>query len=104
MTMHFAAARPVYSALAGRALTRRVAQRSANDNGDQPGGSDAMLRAALKHFARHGAGAAEHARALAERAFFADDRENYLWWLGVCRALDLRTAAALSARTASADR
>ncbi len=103
MTIHFAAARPVYSALAGRRLTRRVAQRASNDNGVHEFGSDALLRAALRHFAHHGMAAAEHARVLAERAFFAGDRDNYTWWLSVCRALDRRTAAALAARTGAAD-
>ncbi len=103
MTIHFAAARPAYSVLAGCRLTRRVAQRASNDNGDHAFGSDAMLRAAIKHFARHGAGAAAHAKALAEEAFFADNRDNYLWWLGVCRALDRRMAAALVGRGSAAE-
>ena len=97
MTIHFAAARPAYSVFAGRRLTRQVAQHAANDNGDHLFGSDAMLRAAIEHFARHGVGAAAHAKALAEEAFFAGNRDGYLWWLGVCRALDRRLATALTA-------
>ena len=103
MTLHFAAARPAYSVFAGRRLTRQVALRAANDNGDHAFGSDAMLRAAIKHFARHGVGAAAHAKALAEEAFFADDRDAYLWWLGVCRALDRRVAAGLTAHGNAAE-
>ena len=65
--------------------------------------ADARVAAAIKHFARHGAGAAAHAKALAEEAFFADNRDNYLWWLGVCRALDRRMAAALVGRGSAAE-
>ena len=51
-----------------------------------------MLRAALRHFADHGLGAARAAREQAEQAFFAGDRQSYDWWLGVTRALDRRLA------------
>lgn len=56
-----------------------------------------MLHAALRHFARHGLGAAREARREAERAFFAGDRERYDWWLGICRTLDARIARSLEA-------
>lgn len=95
MTIHFAAARPVYDPLAGAMLRRRIAGHAANDNGLALFASDSLLRAALRHFAQHGMGAADDARRRAEQAFFVDDRDNYLWWLGVCRALDRRLAASL---------
>ena len=47
-----------------------------------------LLRDALRHFAAHGAGAAERARRNAEQAFFADQRAEYLHWMAICRALD----------------
>lgn len=103
MPLHFAAARPAYCALAGRRLTRRVVTRAANDNGAHLFASDALLRAARRHVRVHGAGAASHAHDLAEQAFFAGDRDNYRWWLGVCRTLDRGTARALVARTTTAN-
>ena len=72
-------------ALSGHAL------RAANDNGQEPA-SAALLEAALRHFARHGLGAARAARLEAERAFFAGDRAAYRWWLDICRQLDKRMA------------
>lgn len=98
MTIHFAAARPVVDPLAGVLLRQRIAKHAANDNDHPLLSSDAMLRAALRHFAAHGLGAAENARQRAEQAFFADDRNAYLWWLGICRALDRRLAARLTRR------
>ena len=71
----------------------------ANDNGStRP--SDAMLHAALRHFAAHGLAAAHRARKQAEAAFFAGDRQGYQWWLEICRALDRRMASELAAGTA----
>ncbi len=66
---------------------------AANDNGAGP--ADAMLHAALRHFAEHGLAAAQRARRQAEAAFFAGDRQGYQWWLEVCRTLDRRMAAAM---------
>lgn len=65
---------------------------AANDNGGLPE-NDLLLDAALRHFARHGIGAARAARAQAETAFFAGDRAGYDWWLAICRTLDRRLAA-----------
>lgn len=102
MTIHFALAegrlRPRLSARAARAALVRPA----NDNGpaDFDMGADrAVLHAALRQFARHGIGAAAHARSQAEKAFFAGDRETYRWWLSVCRTLDRRMASALTRTT-----
>lgn len=65
-----------------------------NDNpGRQLG--QATLHAALRHFAEHGLAAARHARAQAEAARQADDRQAYAWWLEICRALDRRMASEL---------
>jgi hypothetical protein len=54
--------------------------------------NDQVLRAALRHFAEHGLGAARAARIQAEQAFFAGDRQSYDWWLGITRTLDRRLA------------
>lgn len=98
MTTHFAAVqRPDHRAFAF-VFSPPVPGEAANDNGLEPLNAT-LLRAALKHFARYGLGAAENARAEAERAFFADDREGYRRWLGICRALDRRMASTLRART-----
>ncbi|WP_191984690.1 heme oxygenase-like domain-containing protein [Pelagerythrobacter rhizovicinus] len=98
MTFHFAASRSAANAPLARILQRRRAASAANDNCAAHGG-DRMLHAALRHFARHGLGAAREARRQAERAFFAGDRESYDWWLGVCRALDARIARSLEQET-----
>jgi hypothetical protein len=96
MSVRFAA--PPY-ALAPRLSPREIGQACglpANDNGgDRP--SDAMLHAALRHFAEHGLAAAYRARRQAESAFFAGDRQGYQWWLEICRALDRRMANELGA-------
>lgn len=68
-----------------------------NDNGGDKA-VDAMLHAALRHFAEHGLAAAAHARRQAEAAFFRGDRQAYQWWLEICRALDRTMARELDAR------
>jgi len=101
MTIRFAVAvsrRPQYRL--SRSQARRAIRQPANDDTGIGGGTgphDAMLHAALRQFAKHGIGAAEHARQQAERAFFKGDRETYQWWLGICRALDRRLATGLTA-------
>ncbi|MBW8784757.1 MAG: hypothetical protein JF593_08960 [Novosphingobium sp.] len=97
MTIRFAAARTRDGAALSRVLTAPAANDAANDNGAALG-RDALLRAALRHFAEHGLGAADHARAAAEAAFFSGDRESYQRWLEICRTLDRRMAAAVAAR------
>ena len=72
--------------------------RPANDN---VAGLDAMLNAALRHFARHGLAAAHHARLQAETALHSGDAEGYKWWLEICRMLNRRMASAIELRSAS---
>jgi hypothetical protein len=100
MTIRFAAARRGDN-LVRRALASARPSPAANDNG-RGSDDDKLLRAALRHFAAHGLGAAEAARVNAERAFFAGDRGAYRWWLGICRMLDRRMAEAVAARGAAA--
>lgn len=106
MSIHFANApvpgrAPACTPIA-RAMVARAVERVANDNGDRRAAgrdsgshapaNDQMLRAALRHFAEHGLGAARAARAQAEKAFFEGDRQAYQWWLGITRTLDRRLA------------
>lgn len=68
---------------------------AANDN--RPQRRDAhpteeLLQSALRHFARHGLGAARTARSRADEAYLAGDRAAYDWWLGITRTLDRRLA------------
>lgn len=102
MTIRFAAAHHRDRSIR-HVLAARVPLRAANDN-VLGADDDTMLRAALRHFAAHGLGAAEQARVNAENAFFAGDRAEYRWWLGICRMLDRRMAEAVAARGGSASR
>ena len=100
MTIRFAA--PPH-ALAPRLGPREIGKACglpANDNGSARA-SDAMLHAALRHFAEHGLAAAHRARKQAEAAFFAGDRQGYDWWLEICRALDRRMANELGSSLAA---
>lgn len=103
MTVHFAAARSPLAKLVNPARRSRIIGRAANDNGEPATQlrSNLELRAALKHFAQHGLGAAAVARKNAEQAFFRGDRGTYLHWLGICRALDRRMAGVLSITVAA---
>lgn len=94
MTIHFAAARPAANRHLAWRFTPAARQQAANDNGEEALNAT-LLRAALKHFARYGIGAAEQARDEAEQAFFANDRAGYDWWIAICRTLDRRIAANL---------
>ena len=96
MTIRFAPAQTNKVSPLARALSRPIFKRAANDNGrgeKRAVPSEMMLQAALRHFAEHGLGAAREARAKAEEAFFAGDRDAYDWWLGITRTLDRRLAA-----------
>ncbi len=100
MTIHFAAARTPDCSPVARALARsdRTAA-PANDNGNQAPGEE-IFKASLRHFAEHGLGAARAARAKAQEAFFAGDRQAYDWWLGITRTLDRRLAVQLDQQEA----
>jgi hypothetical protein len=91
MSVRFAAAGSGECLVVARVLCAPRLVEPANDADTGPG-RDQLLRAALRHFAAHGLGAAEHARAEGERAFFAGDREAYHHWMSICRALDRRLA------------
>ena len=96
MSIRFAAPPQAMMIRLRGARARAAISRPANDN--QSGqGAEAMLRASLRHFAEHGLAAAAHARAKAESAWFAGDRDGYRWWLGICRTLDRRLARELAA-------
>ncbi len=95
MTIHFAAARTPNCSPVARALARSERTAApANDNGNQAPGEE-IFKASLRHFAEHGLGAARAARAQAQEAFFAGDRQAYDWWLSITRTLDRRLAAEL---------
>lgn len=98
MTIRFAAARSGDITAVARALTQQPCREAANDNEGRIGGfpRDPILRAALKHFAQYGLGAAEQAHRNAEAAFFAGQRDEYRHWLAICRALDRRMADAVA--------
>lgn len=98
MSIRFAAPPQAHNVRLSGAQARAAISRSANDN-NAVHTDDALLRAALRHFAEHGLSAASHARRRAEAAFFAGDRDAYRWWLGVCRTLDRRLARELAAGT-----
>ena len=100
MTLRFAAARPAALTFPfARTQVVRIAARAANDNEDE-GQRDAVLRAALRHFASLGLAAAADARDKARTAHYTGRREDYRHWLGICRALDRRMAVALSTNLA----
>lgn len=99
MTIRFAAAQRVD--VVSRCFVDGPPARAANDNLGEFA-QDRLLRDALRHFAEHGLGAADLARANAEAAFFADDRAQYRRWLSICRTLDQRMAAAIAARSGRA--
>lgn len=96
MTIQTTAASIALNRLLAQPGGARIQGLAANDNGFV--GHSGELRAALKHFAEHGLGAARVAQHNAERAFFAGDRKAYQHWLGICRTLDRRMAGALAQR------
>ena len=89
-----------------RSVARRSAGGASWTSGLAPAANDnhpdltrnGLLRAALRHFAEHGLGAAELAQRNAEQAFFAGNRKEYRHWLDICRALDRRLADACAFR------
>jgi hypothetical protein len=107
MSIHFAAAKSAGLAPASspnaQVLVAQARARVANDNADfneKSEQNELVLRAALRHFATHGLGAAKVAQAQAEKAFHLGDQETYEWWLGITRTLDRRLAAKVSPKRA----
>ena len=103
MTIRYAAARSAAAPITlSRAALGRISIAPANDNaapllrdGVQ---RDAVLRAALMHFAEHGLRAAEDAGTRAATALAAGDAAEYAKWLEICRALDARRARVLTSQ------
>jgi len=74
----------------------------ANDDDDaNHSDRELTLDAALRHFARHGLGAARAACAEAEAASLCGDEVATATWLAICRVLDRRLAADLESRLTS---
>nr|WP_166175210.1 hypothetical protein [Altererythrobacter segetis] len=101
MSIRFAAPPQAQNVRLSGSRARAAIAKAVNDN-EASHSDDALLGAALRHFAEHGMAAASHARRRAEAAFFAGDRNAYRWWLGVCRTLDRRLARELAAGTKDA--
>lgn len=99
MTIYFAAALPRATRFIARYLDPIERGDAANDN-EEEALNDVLLRAALKHFARYGLGAADQAHSEAKRAFFQGDSDGYRWWMAICRTLDRRVANGAAASSA----
>jgi hypothetical protein len=97
MTIRFATPPHRCAPRMSRRRIREASGAAANDN-DTDQTSDALLHAALRHFAEHGLAAARRAREQAETALCAGDRQAYQWWLEICRALDWRMAGEIDRR------
>lgn len=102
MTIRFAAPPGVIVPRMKMRATSGSRAQPANDNGNDRA-SDALLHAALRHFARHGLAAAYRARQQAEKALLAGDEQGYRWWLDVCRTLDRQMATEFASRTAKSN-
>ncbi len=102
MSIRFAAPTNSCNVRMAPELVRNIRSFPANDDGDIPGA--AHVNAALRHFAKHGISAAQHAREQAITAGRAGDRQSFEWWLEICRALDRRMARGIdqAGRTGSA--
>jgi hypothetical protein len=101
MSIRFAAPPQAQNVRLSGSRARAAIVDAVNDN-NASHSDDALLHAALRHFAEHGMAAAAHARRRAEAAFFTGDRNAYRWWLGVCRVLDRRMAREFAAGTKDA--
>jgi hypothetical protein len=99
MTLRFAAARSPECSPVARALIRRAPGVAINDNGGPV--DEAILNAALRHFAAHGLGAARVAANEAEQNLADGNHRQYERWLAVCRMLDRRLANRLARRHAA---
>jgi len=95
MSIRFVAAGRGECQSVARTLRRPRLSAPANDS-DAEWAHDVLLQSALRHFARHGLGAAERARASAIRAYYAGRHDDYRHWLAVCHQLDRRMATELA--------
>lgn len=91
MTIHFAAARTANASVLARALRLPAVRRAANDDPLRDE-ADAVLAAALRHFAVHGLAAADRAELEARKAASACDADGLAHWLAICATLDPRRA------------
>jgi len=98
MSIRFAAAGTGVSPAVARVLRCPAARPAAND-GDEGLLQDYLLQSALRHFARHGLGAARQAGNIALRAHREGDSIGFQHWLAICRKLDRRLADRLSIQT-----
>lgn len=94
MTIRFAAAQRGDSRSVARVLCASVPLESVNDNGWTLGG-DGVAQASLRHFARHGLGAARAAHDAAAAALEAGNDDDFHLWLEICRTFDRRLAEGL---------
>ncbi len=99
MTIRFSAALPSVRNAAPRGSGRVPVCHAANDN-PRDVRNDPVLRAALRHFAAQGLGAAADARDRALMAFKQGDLAQYRHWLAICTKLDRRLAGSIPARIA----
>ncbi len=99
MTISFAPSRDAQNLRMAKTHLRAFMSRPANDNSGTEEQDEALLHAALRHFAQYGMAAAQRARRQSETAFFSGDRASYRWWLEICRLLDKRMAQQLIAET-----
>lgn len=98
MPVSFAPARTIAASPVARALARQARKIPANDDADVD--HDQLLGAALRHFARHGLGAARAAQLEAEAALDRGDVHDAEGWLAIGRQFDRRLAPGLAQRIA----
>jgi hypothetical protein len=97
MTIRYSAALPSVRNAAPRGSGRVPVCSAANDN-PRDVRNDPVLRAALRHFAAQGLGAAADARVRALAAYRAGDLDGYRHWLAICAKLDRRLASTVQPR------
>lgn len=117
MAIRFVAAKGSADPVVAGATCRSAPLNAGNDNADRKCAASAMtpsivnrplpspaandeqiLGEALRHFARHGLSAAEHARRNAQVASQSGDSASCRWWIEICRRLDRRMAASFERR------
>ncbi len=104
MSIRFAARNPALRTRIRPSSGSLAFPRAANDNSDGLTGNGATggsasnetgLTAALRHFARHGLGAAQEAHDEALAAFVQGNEQEFAHWRNICAALDGRLALRL---------